>query len=179
MGWNQGNQGITSHANATGVIIDITRAYGQINKTTLKTCCDDLYKAGGASFQNRAAQNNHMMAQCVTNSLAPAAQAYLDSYQAQFTFNGIEYDMGPSSTKSSCALPQLVLWQPPRLSGNLDNLPIYAASVNGNVNMFNSYFNANYSHIIARRAKVDDLLAKLFDCYLVIPDDTFNKYIKG
>jgi hypothetical protein len=50
MGWNQGIQGIPSHANATGVIIDIVKAYGQINETTLKTHCDDFCKAGGAKF---------------------------------------------------------------------------------------------------------------------------------
>ena len=97
MGWNQGTQGITSHANATGVIVDIVKAYGQIEETTLKTCCDDFCKAGGANFQNRAAQNNHMMAQCLTNSLTPAAQARLEPYQAQFTFDGIEY--GPLKYK--------------------------------------------------------------------------------
>jgi hypothetical protein len=75
MGWNQGTQGITSHAKATGVIVDIVKAYGQINKTTLKTHCNDFCKAGGANFQNRAAQNNHMMAQCLTNSLTPALGA--------------------------------------------------------------------------------------------------------
>ncbi len=52
MGWNQGTQAITSYANATGVIVDIVKAYyGQINETTLKTCCDNFCKAGGANFK--------------------------------------------------------------------------------------------------------------------------------
>jgi hypothetical protein len=38
MGWNQGTQGITSHVNATGMIVDIVKAYGKINETILKTC---------------------------------------------------------------------------------------------------------------------------------------------
>jgi hypothetical protein len=63
------------------------------------------------------------------------------------------------------------------LRKNLDSLPIYAASVNGNVDMINSYFYANYSQIIARGATVDDPLAKRFDGYLAISDTTLNKYI--
>ena len=178
MGWNQGTQGITSHANATGVIIDIVKAYGQIDETTLKTRCDDFCKAGGANFQNRAAQNNHMMAQCLTNSLTPAAQARLEPYQAQFTFDGIEY--GPLKYKIIMRLATIdSVATTETLRKNLDNLPIYAASVNGDVDMINSYFDATYSQIIARGATVDDPLAKLFDGYLAVPDATFNKYIKG
>jgi hypothetical protein len=43
--------------------------------------------------------------------------------------------------------------------------------------MINSYFNANYSQILAHGATVDDPLSKLFDGYLAVPDDTFHKYI--
>ena len=35
------------------------------------------------------------------------------------------------------------------LHKNLDGLPTYAASVNGDVDMINSYFDANYSQILA------------------------------
>ena len=62
MGWNQGAEGITLLQNSAGVDIDIVKAYGQINKVTLKTRCGVFCRAGGAKFQSRAAQNNHMMA---------------------------------------------------------------------------------------------------------------------
>jgi hypothetical protein len=63
------------------------------------------------------------------------------------------------------------------LRKNLDSLPAYAVSVNGNVDMINSYFDANYLQILARGAAIDDPLLKLFDGYLAIQDDTFCKYI--
>jgi hypothetical protein len=63
------------------------------------------------------------------------------------------------------------------LRKNLDALPSYAASVNGDVDLINSYFDANYSQILARSASIDDPLAKLFDGYLAVQDDTFHKYI--
>jgi hypothetical protein len=49
--------------------------------------------------------------------------------------------------------------------------------VNGDIDLINSYFDANYLQILARGASVDDLLAKLFDGYLAIQDNMFRKYI--
>ena len=64
------------------------------------------------------------------------------------------------------------------LRANLTNLPIYAASVNGNINLINSYFDVNYSQILARGSTVDDPVVKLFDAYLAVPDYTFKEYMK-
>jgi hypothetical protein len=91
MGWNQGAEGITLLQNSAGVDVDIIKAYGQIDEITLKTRCNVFCMAGGAKFQSCAAQNNHMMAQCLKNSLTPAALTRLEPYQAQYTFNRIEY----------------------------------------------------------------------------------------
>ena len=85
MGWNQGAEGISLLQNSAGLDLDIIKAFGQIDKATLKLCCDVFCQAGGAKFQSRAAQNNHMMAQCLKNSLTPAGLARLEPYQAQYT----------------------------------------------------------------------------------------------
>ncbi len=175
MGWNQGAQGITI-LQSVGININIIKAYGQINEVTLKTCCVVLCRAGGTNYQSRAAQNNHMMAQCLKSSLTPAALARLEPYQAQHTFNGIEYALlmykiiMHLATINSVATTET-------LRKNLDGLPAYAASVNGDVDMINSYFDTNYSQILARGTTVDDPLSKLFDGYLAVLDDTFRKYI--
>jgi hypothetical protein len=60
------------------------------------------------------------------------------------------------------------------LRANLNKLPSYATSVNGNVDLINSYFNTNYTHILARGATVDDPIAKLFDAYLSVPNYSFK-----
>ena len=41
------------------------------------------------------------------------------------------------------------------LHANLTNLPIYAASVNGDIDLINSYFNVNYSQILTRGSTID------------------------
>jgi hypothetical protein len=124
----------------------------------------------------RAAQNNHMMAQCLKASLTPAAWARLEPYQAQYTYDGIEY--APLMYKIIMRLATInSVATTETLRKNLDALPAYAVSVNGNVDMINSYFDANYSQILARGAAVDNPLSKLFNGYLVVQDDTFPKYI--
>ncbi len=78
-----------------------------------------------------------MMAQCLANSLTPAAQARLEPYQAQFTIDGIKY--GPLKYKIIMRLARIdSVATTETLRKNLDNLSIYAASVNGNVDMINS-----------------------------------------
>ncbi len=67
------------------------RNYGQIDKATLHTACQDFCSTGGTRANQRAAQNNHMMAQCLKKSLTVAALACLEPYQAQYLFHGVEY----------------------------------------------------------------------------------------
>ncbi len=63
------------------------------------------------------------------------------------------------------------------LHANLNNLPAYFTSVNSNVNLINSYFDTNYTQILARGATVNNPIAKLFDAYLSVPDCNFKQYI--
>ena len=117
-----------------------------------------------------------MMAQCLKSSLTPAALARLEPYQAQYTFDGIEY--APLMYKIIMRLATInSVVTTKTLRKNLDGLPAYTASVNGDVDMINSYFDANYSQILACGTTVDDPLSKLFGGYLPVPDDTFRKNI--
>jgi hypothetical protein len=61
---------------------------------------------------------------------------------------------------------------------NFNNLSIYAASVNGNIDLINSYFDVNYLQILVRGFTIDDPVAKLFNAYyLVVPDFNFKQYM--
>ncbi len=63
------------------------------------------------------------------------------------------------------------------LCANLTNLPIYVASVNGDIDLINSYFDVNYTQILARGSTVNDPIAKLYGAYLVVPDYNFKTYM--
>jgi hypothetical protein len=117
-----------------------------------------------------------MMAQCLKKSLTVAALARLEPYQSQYLFDGVEY--GPLMYKIIMRLATIdSVATTEALCANLNNLPIYAASVNGDIDLINSYFDVNYSQILARGSTVDDPIAKLFDAYLVVPDYNFKQYI--
>ncbi len=176
MGWNQGPLNITKFINLSNVVVDIVKSYGQIDKVTLKAGCDAFCDVAGASYWTRVAQNNHMMAQCLKKSLTVAALARLEPYQSQYLFNGVEYGLlmykiiMRLATINSVATTEA-------LRANLNNLPIYVTSVNGDIDLINSYFDVNYSQILARGSTVDDPIAKLFNAYLIIPDYNFKLYI--
>ena len=176
MGWNAGAQNVTKFTNQSNVVIDIVKNYGQIAEEDLKIGCEAFCKAGGARFQSRASQNNHMMAQCLLNSLTSDAKTRLEVFQTQFTYDEIAY--GPLIYKKIMQLATIdSVATTETLRANLTNLPIYAASVNGDIDLINAYFDQNYTQILARGSTVDDPIAKLFDAYLVVPDYTFKTYM--
>jgi hypothetical protein len=116
------------------------------------------------------------MAQCLKKSLTVASLARLKPYQSQYLFDGVEY--GPLMYKIIMRLATInSVATTKTLCTNLNNLPIYAASVNGSINLINLYFDVNYSRILARGSTVDDPIAKLFDAYLIVPDYNFKQYI--
>ena len=87
MGWNTGAQNITKFLNQANITIDIVKNYRQIAEEVLKLGCEAFCKAGGARFQARATQNNHVMAQCLPKSLTSVAKTRIQVYQSQYTIH--------------------------------------------------------------------------------------------
>jgi hypothetical protein len=91
-------------------------------------------------------------------------------------FKGVEYGLLVYKTIMRLATIDSVATTE-TLRANRNNLPSYAASVNGDVDLINSYFDTNYTQILARGATVDDPIVKLFDAYLSVPVYNFKQYI--
>jgi hypothetical protein len=119
-----------------------------------------------------------MMVQCLKKSLTVASLAHLEPYQAEYMFEGIKY--APLMYKMIMRLEtfdSLATTETLHANANLNNLPSFPASFNGNVDLINSYFDTNYTQILSRGATVDDPIAKLFDAFLSVPDYNFKQYI--
>jgi hypothetical protein len=176
MGWNQGAQNVAKFTNQNAVLVNVVKNYGQIDEATLKAGCKVFCREGGANVLSRAAQNNHMMAQCLKKSLTVAALAYLKPYQSQYLFDRVEY--GPLMYKIFMRLARIdSVAATETLRANLNNLHIYAASVNGDIDLINSYFDMIYLQILVQGSTIEDPIAKLFDAYLVVPDFNFKQYM--
>ncbi len=102
--------------------------------------------------------------------------ACLEPYQSQYLFDGVKY--GPLMYKMIMRLATIdSIATNKALRANINGLPQYAASVNGDIDFINSYFDVNMSQILARGQMVDDPIAKLFDAYLATLNHTFRQYI--
>jgi hypothetical protein len=144
MGWTKGTKQITTFTNHDGKSIDIIKNYGQIDKVTLKTACEQFCKAGEIDSQTRAKQNNTMISNCLSNSLSMEAKLRLLTYPNNYTFNGVEY--APLMYKVIMRLATIDLIATTQtLRDNLPNLGIFAATVNGKIDKINSEFDQNYS----------------------------------
>jgi hypothetical protein len=93
MGWNRGAQNVTKFTNQSGVVINIVKNHGCIDKPTLKIACKPFCHPGRLHAQACVAQNNHMMVQCLKKSPTMASLARLEPYQSQYTFNNVKYSL--------------------------------------------------------------------------------------
>jgi hypothetical protein len=76
------------------------------------------------------------------------AKVRLLTYHNNYTFNGVEY--APVMYKVIMRLATISLIATTQtLRDNLQNLGVFAATVNGNIGKINSDFDQNYSQIIA------------------------------
>ncbi len=64
------------------------------------------------------------------------------------------------------------------LRNNLNNLGVFAATVNGDINKINGDFDKNFTQLLARGANVDDPVGLLFEAYHVVLCYNFKMYIK-
>jgi hypothetical protein len=64
------------------------------------------------------------------------------------------------------------------LRSNLRELPTYCSTINGEIELLYSYFDSNYTQIIACSATVDDSVNIFFSAYMVVPCNNFRSYIK-
>ncbi len=177
MGWTKGTKQITTFTNCDGKSINIIKNYGQIDKATLKTACEQFCKAREIDSQTHAKQNNMMMRNCLSNLLSMEAKVRLLTYPNDYTFDGVEY--APLMYKVIMRLATIdSIATTQTLRDNLQNLGVFDAMVNDDIDKINSEFDQNYSQIIARGATADNPIGIIFEAYSVVPCYNFTTYMK-
>jgi hypothetical protein len=64
------------------------------------------------------------------------------------------------------------------LHKNLQNLGVFVAMINGDINKILGEFDRNHSQLLARGATVDNSIGFLFDAYIIVPCHNFKEYIR-
>jgi hypothetical protein len=161
MGWHSGTQQITKFPNDSGMLINIVSEYGQITMTKLQTECETFCLSTGPRYTERASQNNQMMAECIMSTLSASARARLLPFRNEIEHNNVVY--APLLHKKVTALATIdSVATRKTLRSNLREITTYCATVKGDIELLHSYFDTNYSQIIARGATVDDPVDILF-----------------
>jgi len=118
-----------------------------------------------------------MFTACLGKSLTAEAQARLLTYRNEYTFDGMDY--APLKYKIIMRLATIDMVATTQvLRDNLNNLGVFAATVNGDINKINREFDKNYTQLLARGANVDDPVRLLFEAYHVVGCYNFKTYIK-
>jgi hypothetical protein len=152
--------------------------YGQIDKKTLKTQCEQFRKVGQPDAQSWAKQNNMLMSVYLAKSLTAVAQA-----RALLT-RKTKLLMAPSMLLrcSNCHHTSCNN----RLRPHYPNLSEYSAEFgcvcsDSQWQYWKKYveFDKNHSQINACGATNNDPIGILFDAYSVVPCYNFKKYVGG
>jgi len=170
MGWHTDAQQITKFPNNACILVNI------IAKLQVK--CENFYLSTRACYTERAPQNNQMMAECIMKMLSARARACLLLFRNEVEHNNVVYT--PLLHKKVMALAtinSIATTKPLHL--NLSEIMTYCAKFKGDIKLLHSYFDPNYSQIIACSATVDDPLGILFTSYSVVPCALFCLYIKN
>jgi hypothetical protein len=160
--------------NGAPIKIDITKAYGRIKVTELRTQCGQFMT--GADAQQRANQNNQMMQASIWESLTLRTQQSLTQYKVEYTFNRII--CGPlllkiiirTATMDSRATISIICAQ-------FNDIDAYAAGVNGNVEQITEFFTDNLDRLKASGANLNDEVDTLFKGLKAVPCKEFRSYI--
>ena len=187
MGWTSPNQGIVTYTVMEGgnnVPINIIRDYGRITIDQIRTQSEPFYLDTGAKSRQRAAQNNTMWAKALINSLTMKAQdqiaIYRSEYEVQGNPNGDKFILAPALWKVIMRLTTLdTKMTNTALRNVIKDLPIYAVTVKGDIDLIHKQFLEHYALLKARGEEVDDKEGILFDAYSHVPDSDFRKYMAG
>ena len=182
MGWHSGTQQITKFPNNAGAMINVISEYGQITTARLQAKCESFCLPNRARFTKRASQNNQMMSKCIMKTLTPSARNRLLLFTTDFEINNVMY--GLLLHKKVMALVTIdSVATTKALRSNLREITTYCATVKGDIDLLQAYFDTNYSQIITRDAEFDNPGDILFAAYAVVPclyiKNKADQYIDG
>jgi hypothetical protein len=159
-------------------MINIISEYGQITMSKLQTECETFCLSTGPCYMERALQNNQMMAECIMKMLSASAHACLLPFRNKVEHNYVVYALLLHKKVTALTTIDSVATIK-TLRSNLREITMYCATVKGDIELLHSYFDTNYSQIIAFGATVNDPVDILFTAYSVVLCALFRLYIKN
>lgn len=181
MGWDDSTQGILTYQ-VDGQDIDLLEHYGRIEMSIIRDQSKPWYETTGAKKQQRAAQNNAMMFEALSNSLTEAATNQVQAYEDEYMLD----DTTGNKVGNAAALYKVIMrcTTLDTLSTNkalrdiIKDLPNHPDTLSGNVDGLHSNFFNAYNQLKARGADVDDKEELLFAAYQRVPDAKFRSYME-
>jgi len=171
-GWHTGGGNIINIPDSKRINQNLIKQYGCLSTNDL-----DTFAVAYVNNQTRAAQNNHMMAECLMASITDTCFYKISNEEEQYTSSGC---------KIASKLYKLILSKSVvdttattyQLRESLSALEDYMSHVNSNIELFNLRVKNDVEGLRARGETVDDLIMKLFKGYKAAADSKFVAYIE-
>jgi hypothetical protein len=181
MGWNSPNQGILTYV-VNGSNVNIIDDYGRIEMNEIPTQSEPFYLSTGAKHDKRAAQNNAMFYDMLKNLLTKSAKDQVAVYKDEYLLDdgtGKKIVLAPAYYKIIMRLTTLDTKLTNRaLRNDIKELPTYALTVNGDIDLIHKKFNDTYAMLKARGEDIENKEEILFETYANVPDyAVFRNYM--
>lgn len=154
--------------------VNVITQYAMIKIEELSLQCARFMT--GVDREERANQNNHMMAECILSSLTPECQLKLTQYEKEYTIGGticaallFKVLMRMSTMDSVATIKSL--------KADLLGLPAFAAKNGGDVPMILAKFVETRNRLRAAGVEVDSTQDNLFAALTSNPVEKFAQYI--
>jgi hypothetical protein len=117
------------------------------------------------------------MSKCIMKTLIPTARVGHLPFRGDYKINNVMY--APLLHKKIMALATIDSVATTKTQrSNLRELPTFCSTIKWEIKLLHSYFDSNYTQIIAHGATVSNPVDILFSVYMVIPCNNFRSYIK-
>ena len=147
--------------------------YGQLTMEDIKTHVQTYI-----GTNTRRAQNAVQMANCLLNSITDTAQKSLVAESDVFHINGVPN--GPLLFKhfmfKTVIDTRATVTSYRKLIGHLDS---FMTKCNFDIDQFNSHAKKLILNLKSRGERTDEAMVNVFEAYEIVPDQEFNRYIKG
>jgi len=181
MGWTSPNQGVLTFTNAAGEQVNVITHPGKITHAEIIAGADRFIN--GAQANQRAAQNNHICSNCLTNSVAVDKRTQLLAYKSRYEVSPTAH---PETTiiVAACFIKTLVELSTldstatnSALRNDLRNLNQICINSGGDVDKVIDYVTEKYTQLVSRGEDMPELVEIILEAFKdSIDDDNFSKY---
>jgi len=163
---------------SNGTVIYITELQAKCNRMGWHTGTQQIIcLSTGPRYTERASQNNQMMTECIMKTLSGSARARLLPFRNEVEHNVVYTPLLHKKVMALATINSVATTK--TLRSNLKEFTTHCTTVKGNSKLMHSYFDTNYSQIIARSANTNGTATFTHEELILLATNKYNLIVQS